>query len=53
MMDTVPLIASGYDWYCPECGHDNIVIEYKHGAMVHCAKCKSCFETDPPDHAFA
>lgn len=49
-MEKVDMIASGYEWICPNCGKLNYEIEWK--SKVQCADCKKKFETDFPEHAF-
>ena len=48
-MQTVDLIASGYEWTCPECG--NLHHEIEANGPVVCDCCKKVFETNPPEHA--
>jgi uncharacterized CHY-type Zn-finger protein len=48
-MESVDLIASGYEWCCPECEHLNKVIEYKE--IVECTVCKKSFSSNYPEHA--
>jgi len=47
---TVELIASGYEWTCPQCGDFQREIEAK--AKVRCGKCNTEFATEPPKHAY-
>ena len=44
-MKTVNLIASGYAWECPECGHPNFVDELP--SVVKCEDCDEEFVTNP------
>jgi transcription elongation factor Elf1 len=47
----VSLIASGYEWDCPHCGHEcNKEIAYT--GIVTCKECGESFQTCPPNHAF-
>lgn len=47
---TVELIASGYEWECPECKTLNKEIEAK--TQGECKECGADFDTDPPEHAY-
>ena len=49
MEDTVILIASGYDWDCPECQHKNRLIASV--PRVKCVKCETEFEVSDTEHA--
>ena len=46
---TVDIIASGYEWICPECGADHDEIEWM--TIVTCSNCNTEFQTNPPEHA--
>ncbi|HEY9764537.1 MAG TPA: hypothetical protein V6D07_18565 [Trichocoleus sp.] len=46
--ETVSLIASGYDWTCPSCGHNNNETESEE--KVSCANCEKEFQVDSVDH---
>lgn len=48
-METVDIIASGYEWTCPECNRLNKEIEYTQ--QVQCKQCQQTFETGLPEHA--
>ena len=48
--DPVDVIASGYEWTCPDCGHSNKMPAYK--LVVQCRKCKTEHTANPPDHAW-
>jgi hypothetical protein len=48
-MESVDIIASGYEWICPFCETHNEEIEVKE--KVKCIKCKKVFETNPAEHA--
>lgn len=48
-METVDIIASGYEWTCPECNRLNKEIEYTQ--QVRCELCQQIFETGLPEHA--
>lgn len=50
--ETVDIIASGYEWICPECETLNEVIEYPKTGMVQCEGCGKGFCTDLPEHCF-
>ncbi|MBW1845556.1 MAG: hypothetical protein JRI94_00115 [Deltaproteobacteria bacterium] len=51
-METVGLIASGYEWTCPECDTLNKEIEIYN--QVTCQNCERTFEVNQEDvnHAF-
>jgi uncharacterized protein (DUF983 family) len=46
--ETVDIIASGYEWTCPDCEELNKEICYT--KIVTC-KCGKSYYTDDPDHA--
>ena len=46
----VDIIASGYEWICPDCSQLNHEIEYKE--VVSCQNCQETFATNPPEHAW-
>ena len=46
MKNTIQLIASGYEWICPECEHLNHEIE-----IVEVVKCQNCGEKYLVDEA--
>lgn len=48
-METVDLIAAGYEWDCPNCDWHNNEIEAKE--QVTCSNCRQTFATNPPEHA--
>ncbi len=48
-METVDMIASGYEWVCPNCETLNSEIEA--ATTVTCVTCSGVFETNPPEHA--
>ena len=48
-MKTVELIASGYEWTCPECDKLNHEIEVT--VTVKC-KCGQSYSTMPPEHCY-
>ena len=47
--ESVDLIASGYEWTCPECELLNHEIEITE--TVECHKCKKRYLVDEADHA--
>lgn len=47
---SVDIIASGYEWICPDCNNLNYEIEVIE--KVTCAGCGHIFETNPPEHAY-
>lgn len=49
-MRKVDIIASGYEWVCPDCGTFNHEIGLKE--IVRCVCCDAEFETNPPEDAF-
>ena len=49
-MESVDIIASGYEWICPGCETFNKEIEITE--TVQCKGCGAVFETNPPEHAF-
>ena len=48
-METIDLIASGYEWICPKCNAFNTEIEARE--FVTCGECDQDFVTSPPEHA--
>lgn len=50
-MKTIDIIASGYEWICPDCGAFNK--ETGVHEIVECSGCGKEFETNPPEHAFS
>lgn len=50
-MESVDIIASGYEWVCPICEHYNEEIEITE--KVTCVGCNEIFETNPPEHAYS
>ena len=50
-MRIVDIIASGYEWICPDCETLNREIEITE--IVKCACCDAEFETDLPEHAYS
>ena len=49
-MRTVDIIASGYEWICPDCDTLNRVMGLVE--VVVCACCRAEFETNPPEDAY-
>lgn len=49
-MRKVDIIASGYEWVCPDCETFNTEIEINE--TVKCVCCGVEFETDLPEHAY-
>jgi phage FluMu protein Com len=47
---SVDLIASGYDWWCPHCEHLNQEIEL--AETVRCRKCQRTFIAANAEHAY-
>ena len=50
-METVDIIASGYEWLCPECNTLNKEIEYTERVKCSNPQCFTEFETDLSEHA--
>lgn len=48
-MKTVDIIASGYEWICPNCEYLNHEIEVNE--IVTCIVCEKSFGTNAPEHA--
>lgn len=47
---TVELIASGYEWTCPNCDHFHVIVEVTE--TVKCNGCHKVYKTDSPEHAY-
>ena len=52
-MDTVDVIAAGYEWVCPnpECDYRNLIIEIPSNEKVTCHDCGVTYTINPPEHA--
>lgn len=50
-LECVDIIASGYEWICPECNEFNKEIEITE--IVVCSCCGAKFEANPPEHAYS
>lgn len=50
-METVSIIASGYEWDCPRCGNDHQLSAYPRNQFVQCECCEQEYQLDLPDHA--
>lgn len=48
--EEVDIIASGYDWICPNCDEMNHEIEITE--MVCCKDCKQKYRTNEAHHAY-
>ena len=48
-METVEMIAAGYEWICPKCDQLNRMIEWRE--WVTCENCHGDFPANPPEHA--
>jgi uncharacterized protein (DUF983 family) len=48
-MESVDIIASGYEWECPHCETLNKVIEWTE--EVTCEQCGETCEAELPEHA--
>ncbi len=51
-MEQVNLIASGYEWICPECERFNTEIEVTETVICKGLDCRAEFETTPPEHVY-
>ena len=56
-MESVDMIASGYEWVCPECGEDNLenyipVVGSSIGDVT-CVGCGETFSVGSYDHCFS
>ncbi|KKN77477.1 hypothetical protein LCGC14_0360360 [marine sediment metagenome] len=51
-METVDIIASGYEWICPECERFNTEIEITETVICEAPTCKAEFKTNPAEHAY-
>ena len=49
-METVDMIASGYEWICPDCEWFNKEIEIE--CEVSCSNCSKTFEVGVVEHAY-
>ena len=49
-LDSVDVIASGYEWMCPECNHFNTEAGIRD--EVECEECHTHFETNGAEHAY-
>lgn len=49
-LQVVDVIASGYEWTCPNCDTYNTMTA--HTLHVECHQCGGFFETNPPAHAY-
>ena len=56
LQDTVEMIASGYEWVCPECGEDNtetgIPVIGTALADIRCQECGTLFNCGGADHHY-
>lgn len=50
-MKTVDVIASGYEWICPNCNSLNKEIEFKEHYI--CNFCRESVDTSSPEHAYS
>jgi len=50
-MESVDIIASGYEWECPNCETLNKMIAYPSSQIVTCASCGNEYEVGLPEHA--
>lgn len=49
IIEQVDIIASGYEWVCPECDVLNLEVEWTKQAT--CFICGKTYETNLPEHA--
>ena len=49
-IERIDIIASKYEWVCPNCDSYHEEIEYKE--KIACVVCGRTFRTNPPEHAF-
>lgn len=47
----VDVIASGYEWICPECQTFHKIIEFPKNPVIQCSECGCKVELDLPEHA--
>jgi len=47
----VDVIASGYEWVCPECGELHTIYEFPKNPIVRCPDCGCKVELNIPEHA--
>ena len=56
LRDTVQMVASGYEWCCPECSEDNtevgIPVIGTALADLRCQQCGATFKNGGADHHF-
>jgi len=51
VLNEVPLIASGYEWICPNCEETNKVVEVPSSEMVKCSRCDKRYRMEDYRHA--
>jgi len=49
--EEINLIASGYEWYCPNCGGYHMTCEIPRHRYVTCKKCGEIFAVGEMTHA--
>ena len=49
-LEHVDIIASGYEWNCPNCGQNNRTYEVT--GFVVCDECRDTYAINPPEHAW-
>jgi len=49
-MERVDVVASGYEWICPNEDCEQFNTHYEWNSKVICATCKREYETNPPEH---
>ena len=64
LRDVVKMVASGYDWACPECGEENHeegiarttyndgVTDWDVNADLRCQECGATFKNGGADHHY-
>jgi hypothetical protein len=50
-IESVDIIASGYEWICLKCDEFQHIIAYPKTGMVQCEQCGTKFCVDLPEHA--
>lgn len=51
-METVDIIASGYEWICPKCERLNREIEITETVICEGVDCREEYKTEPAVHAY-
>jgi hypothetical protein len=48
----VDMIASGYEWTCPECDHFNSIAGWQENITCNNPNCGKTFKSNYPEHAY-